>query len=113
MKSGNLKFLEPSGPLQACSGTALAFFFTERTGTENNFKVKVKAKSEEYRLRVFKNRVMRRCEQKGERVRGGWRKLYHEGPHELYFLPNVKRVMKSSSLRRADERGMLQVWEGR
>ena len=23
MKSGNLKFLEPSGPLQACNGTAL------------------------------------------------------------------------------------------
>jgi len=23
MKSGNLDFLEPSGPLQACSGTAL------------------------------------------------------------------------------------------
>jgi len=25
MKSGNLKFLEPSGPLQACNGTALRF----------------------------------------------------------------------------------------
>jgi hypothetical protein len=24
MKSGNLNFLEPSGPLQACSGTALS-----------------------------------------------------------------------------------------
>jgi hypothetical protein len=24
MKSGNLNFLEPSGPLQACNGTALA-----------------------------------------------------------------------------------------
>jgi len=23
MKSGNLNFLEPSGPLQACNGTAL------------------------------------------------------------------------------------------
>jgi hypothetical protein len=28
MKSGNLNFLEPSGPLQACNGTALIFFFT-------------------------------------------------------------------------------------
>jgi hypothetical protein len=27
MKSGNLNFLEPSGPLQACNGTALAFTF--------------------------------------------------------------------------------------
>jgi hypothetical protein len=25
MKSGNLNFLEPSGPLQACIGTALLF----------------------------------------------------------------------------------------
>jgi hypothetical protein len=25
MKSGNLNFLEPSGPLQACKGTALTF----------------------------------------------------------------------------------------
>ena len=27
MTSGNLKFLEPSGPLQACNGTALPFTF--------------------------------------------------------------------------------------
>jgi len=27
MKSGNLNFLEPSGPLQACNGTALPFVF--------------------------------------------------------------------------------------
>jgi hypothetical protein len=26
MKYGNLNFLEPSGPLQACNGTALPFF---------------------------------------------------------------------------------------
>ena len=26
MKSGNLNFMEPSGPLQACNGTALPFF---------------------------------------------------------------------------------------
>ena len=25
MKSGNLNFLEPSGPLQACNGTALPY----------------------------------------------------------------------------------------
>ena len=28
MKSGNLNFLEPSGPLQACKGTALPLPFT-------------------------------------------------------------------------------------
>jgi hypothetical protein len=27
MKSGSLKFLKPSGPLQACNGTALPFTF--------------------------------------------------------------------------------------
>jgi hypothetical protein len=30
MKSGNLNFLEPSGPLQACNGTALPFFTVKR-----------------------------------------------------------------------------------
>ena len=33
MKSGNLNFLEPSGPLQACNGTALPFF-TSKTCTQ-------------------------------------------------------------------------------
>ena len=27
MKSGNLNFLEPSGPVQACKGTALPFIY--------------------------------------------------------------------------------------
>jgi hypothetical protein len=27
MKSGNLAFLEPSGPVQACNGTDLPFFY--------------------------------------------------------------------------------------
>ena len=30
MKSGNLNFLEPSGPFQACNGTALPFFYLKR-----------------------------------------------------------------------------------
>jgi hypothetical protein len=28
MKSGNLNFQEPSGPLEACSGTALPYLIT-------------------------------------------------------------------------------------
>ena len=28
-KSGNLNFLEPSGPVQACNGTDLTFFFLQ------------------------------------------------------------------------------------
>ena len=30
MKSGNLNFLEPSGPVQACNGTDLPFFVSKR-----------------------------------------------------------------------------------
>jgi hypothetical protein len=30
MKSGNLNFLEHSGPLQTCNGTALPYFFTRK-----------------------------------------------------------------------------------
>jgi hypothetical protein len=32
MKSWKLKFLEPSGPLQACNGTALPFYTVDWTG---------------------------------------------------------------------------------
>ena len=35
MKSGNLNIMEPSGPLQACNGTALPFTFTF-TSTQHN-----------------------------------------------------------------------------
>jgi len=33
MKSGNLNFLEPSGPIQACNGTALPLRFTHLSST--------------------------------------------------------------------------------
>jgi len=36
MKSGNLNFLEPSGPLQACNGTALPLFLYEKYTRQNN-----------------------------------------------------------------------------
>ena len=29
-KSGNLNFLEPSGPVQACNGTALNYFYIRK-----------------------------------------------------------------------------------
>jgi hypothetical protein len=39
MKSGNINFLEPSGPLQACNGTALPlpYLSTKEPGIWNNF----------------------------------------------------------------------------
>ena len=33
-KSGNLNFLEPSGPVQACNGTALLFYMSNMKRTE-------------------------------------------------------------------------------
>jgi hypothetical protein len=38
MKSGNLNFLEPSGPLQACDGTALPFTFLPGVKTEGDIR---------------------------------------------------------------------------
>jgi len=32
MESGNLNFLEPTGPVQACNGTALPFFSNIKDG---------------------------------------------------------------------------------
>jgi hypothetical protein len=46
MKSGNLNFLEPSVPLQACSGT-------DFTGTAD-VRVEKKGESTNYRLSTFK-----------------------------------------------------------
>jgi hypothetical protein len=37
MKSGNLNFLEPSGPLQACNGTALPLPFTSVVSCRHHF----------------------------------------------------------------------------
>ena len=34
MKSGNLNFLEPSGPLQASNGTALPYIYDKRLSSD-------------------------------------------------------------------------------
>jgi hypothetical protein len=45
---------------------------------------------EEYRLRVFENRVFWRIfGPKRDEVTGSWRKLHNEGHHNLYPLPNI------------------------
>ena len=50
----------------------------------------------ERRLRVFKNRVLRRIfGPKGREVRGEWRKLHNEELNDLYCLPSIVRVIKS------------------
>jgi hypothetical protein len=54
----------------------------------------------EYRLRAFKNMMLRRIfGPKGEEVVGGWRRLHTEELHNLYASPNIIRVTKSRRLR--------------
>jgi hypothetical protein len=52
--------------------------------------------SEEHRLRVSKNRVLRRIfGPKREEVAGGWRRLHNEELHNLYVSPNIIRGIES------------------
>jgi hypothetical protein len=56
--------------------------------------------TEECRLRVFENRVLRRIfGPKCDDVIGGWRKLHNEELHNLYSLRNKIRVNKSRRIR--------------
>jgi hypothetical protein len=55
---------------------------------------------EERRLRVFKNRVLRRIlGLKRDEVRRDWRKLHNEEFNDLYSSPSIVRVIKSRILR--------------
>jgi hypothetical protein len=55
---------------------------------------------EEYILRVFENRVLRRIfGQKRDGMIGGWRKLHNVELHGLYSSPNIIRIIKSRRLR--------------
>ena len=48
------------------------------------------------RLRVFENRVLRRIfGSRRDEVTGEWRKLHNEELNDLYFSPNIVRVIKS------------------
>jgi hypothetical protein len=50
---------------------------------------------EEHRLRVFKNRVLRRIfGRKRNEVTGEWRKFNKEELHDLYSSPNIVLVIK-------------------
>ena len=58
---------------------------------------------EERKLRVFKNRVLRRVfGPKRDEVTGEWRKLHNKELSDLYSLPNIVQVVKSRIMR----------WEG-
>jgi hypothetical protein len=56
--------------------------------------------TEEHKLRVFENRVLRRIfGPKRDVVTGGWRKLHNEELHNLYSSPSIIRIIKSRRMR--------------
>jgi hypothetical protein len=56
--------------------------------------------SEEHRLRLFENRVLRRIfGPKRDEVTGEWRKLHNEWLRDLYSSPSVIRIIKSRRMR--------------
>jgi ribosomal protein L10 len=55
---------------------------------------------EEHRLRVFKNRLLRRTfGPKRDKVTGDWRKQHNEELHNLYSSSNVIIMIKSRGMR--------------
>jgi hypothetical protein len=56
--------------------------------------------SEEHRLRVFVNKVLRRIfGPKRDEVTGGWRKLHNEELRDLYSSPCIIRIIKARRIR--------------
>jgi hypothetical protein len=64
---------------------------------------------EEHKLRVFKNKALRRTfGPKRIGVMGGLRKLHNEELHKLYSSPSIIRTIKSRRMRWAGH--VAQVW---
>jgi hypothetical protein len=68
--------------------------------------------TQERRLRVFENRVLRRLfGPKRDAGPGEWRKLHNEELNDLYFSPNIVRVIKSSRMKLTEH--VAHMGEGR
>jgi hypothetical protein len=75
---------------------------------------------EEHRLRVFENRVLRRIFGPKREEDGSWRKLHNDEIRNLYFSPNIVRVIKARRMswaghvaRMGEGRGVYRVLVGR
>jgi hypothetical protein len=56
--------------------------------------------SNEHRLKVLENRVLRRIfGSKRDEVTGGWIKLHNDGLHNLYCSSSIVRIIKSRRMR--------------
>ena len=68
---------------------------------------------EERKLRVFENMVLRRIfGPRRDEVTGEWRRLHSEELSDLYFSPNIVRVMKSRRMRSAGHVARMGVERG-
>jgi hypothetical protein len=54
---------------------------------------------EEYRLRVFENRMLRRTFGPKRDEDGSWRKLHNDELHNVYSSPNIVMVIISRRMR--------------
>ena len=72
------------------------------------------------KLRVFENMVLRRIfGPRRDEIMGEWRRLHNEELNDLYFSPNIVRVIKLRRMRWAghvarmgEERGNIGFWWG-
>jgi hypothetical protein len=67
---------------------------------------------EEYRLRVFEKRVLRKIFGPKREEDRSWRKLHNDELHSLYSSPNIVRVIKSRRMRWVGHVADMGEWKG-